>query len=115
MKQWDPSFYNSSSNLQYDVALSIIHAERIPTDAKILDVGCGSGKITHYLSQLTPSGDVKGIDLDEKMVAYAKAHNASAIRYPISVASSIEREFNKVLSLNISAAVFMTISFFVTS
>ena len=78
MKQWDPSFYNSSSNLQYDVALSIIHAERIPTDAKILDVGCGSGKITHYLSQLTPSGDVKVIDLEEKMVAYAKAHNPSA-------------------------------------
>lgn len=44
---------------------------------KILDVGCGSGKASSILFELSkPKGEVLGIDFSKKRVAYARKHYA---------------------------------------
>lgn len=42
------------------------------TDSRILDVGCGSGRVSHLLSER--GFDVTGIDVSEPLVAQARAH-----------------------------------------
>ena len=44
---------------------------------KILDVGCGSGKTSSILFELSkPKGEVLGIDFSKERVAYAREHYA---------------------------------------
>lgn len=38
-------------------------AERLPTDARVLDVGCGSGDLALLLMQLRPDVTIEGIDV----------------------------------------------------
>lgn len=43
--------------------LAQLIAERLPADARILDVGCGSGDLAALLMQLRPDVTVEGIDV----------------------------------------------------
>jgi SAM-dependent methyltransferase len=52
----------------------------IPTDADILDVGCGGGANIRKLLKLSPNGTVKGIDYSEISVEMARKVNAKEIQ-----------------------------------
>ena len=63
-----------------------MHYHRVIVDAipggceRALDVGCGTGALTHRLKQLVPH--VTGIDRDERSIQLARAHpGATGIRY----------------------------------
>ena len=71
-KEWKASDYASNSKGQAVWAHELIEKMALKGDESILDVGCGDGKITNTLSQLT-NGEVVGIDFSSDMVAYAKA------------------------------------------
>lgn len=45
---------------------------------RILDVGCGDGKITARLAAAVPQGAVTGVDSSADMIAHARAHHAKA-------------------------------------
>lgn len=44
-------------------------------DASILEIGCGPGNITKYLSNKRADFKIEGIDISPNMVALAKANN----------------------------------------
>jgi len=59
-------------NLSHDMFFS----EMIPflkKDAKILDVGCGTGKLAFRLSNITKGVEIHGVDLSKDMIKKAKA------------------------------------------
>ena len=44
---------------------------------RVLDVGCGTGKITSILHELIqPGGEILGVDYSEERIRYAKQHYA---------------------------------------
>ena len=47
-------------------------AERLAAGLRLLDVGCGRGRILHRLAQLFPRSRFQGIDLSEEAIAYAR-------------------------------------------
>ena len=47
--------------------------EGIPQDATVLDVGCGTGRVTESLLALVPNGRVLALDASAEMVALARA------------------------------------------
>ena len=47
-------------------------AERLGAGLRMLDVGCGRGRIVHRLAQLFPASRFTGIDLSEEAIAYAR-------------------------------------------
>ena len=79
------AFYENFKNLRAselnfnDVIETPIITKMLPdlSGKKILDIGCGMGQ---HAMQYAKSGaaSVLGIDISEKMLAYAKAHNAAA-------------------------------------
>jgi ubiquinone/menaquinone biosynthesis C-methylase UbiE len=44
---------------------------RVPADARVLDVGCGSGWATRLLAQYAMNGRVTGIDISDEMIRVA--------------------------------------------
>lgn len=50
----------------------------IQKNAKILEIGCGPGNITHYLLKIRPDFNIIGIDVAPKMVELAKKNNPTA-------------------------------------
>jgi 2-polyprenyl-3-methyl-5-hydroxy-6-metoxy-1,4-benzoquinol methylase len=50
--------------------------ERLATGVRVLDVGCGRGRILHRLAALFPRSRFTGIDLSEDAIGYARAEAA---------------------------------------
>lgn len=70
--RWDPIDYEKNSDFQYQSAMAELEQLAIQSNQKILDIGCGSGKITAALATRVQAGKVTGLDLSRKMVQYAK-------------------------------------------
>lgn len=73
-KIWNPEDYNRQSVLQYNTAMSMLNTLTLRGDEKILDVGCGTGRITFQIAKerLNPSGKIVGIDINDRMITFAK-------------------------------------------
>jgi trans-aconitate 2-methyltransferase len=70
---WDASTYDSSSEPQQAWASEVLgRIEGIAPDATVLDVGCGTGRVTEALLALVPRGRVLALDASADMVALAR-------------------------------------------
>ena len=70
---WDAHAYDVSSTPQQAWASEVMaRLDGIPPDATVLDVGCGTGRVTESLLALVPHGRVLAIDASEEMVALAR-------------------------------------------
>ncbi|MCQ1535897.1 class I SAM-dependent methyltransferase [Methanosarcina sp. KYL-1] len=68
MQPWDPEIYASSSSARKNRGLELIRKLSIRREEKVLDVGCGDGKLSNEVAGNLPEGSVPGIDLSEWMV-----------------------------------------------
>lgn len=69
--------YDNVSDGQYANGLKLIQDLKIKPGQNILDIGCGTGRLTFYAgSLLSPSGTITGIDPSEERITIAKKHAA---------------------------------------
>jgi trans-aconitate 2-methyltransferase len=47
---------------------------------RVLDVGCGDGKITAEVATRVPRGEVLGVDASQDMITFASSHFGPAVR-----------------------------------
>lgn len=70
---WDARTYDQSSEPQQAWASEVLaRLEGIAPDATVLDVGCGTGRVTEALLALVPRGRVLALDASADMVALAR-------------------------------------------
>ncbi len=70
---WDARTYDQTSEPQQAWASEVLaRLEGIPQDASVLDIGCGTGRVTEALLALVPRGRVLAIDASGDMVALAR-------------------------------------------
>jgi trans-aconitate 2-methyltransferase len=70
---WDARTYDRSSEPQQSWASEVLaRLEGIAQDATVLDVGCGTGRVTEALAALVPRGRVLAVDASPDMVAHAR-------------------------------------------
>jgi trans-aconitate 2-methyltransferase len=70
---WDAGSYDRSSEPQQSWAIDVL--ERLgglAPDATVLDVGCGTGRVTEALLTLVPEGRVMALDASQDMVTLAR-------------------------------------------
>jgi trans-aconitate 2-methyltransferase len=70
---WDARTYDESSGPQQAWASDVLaRLEGVAPDATVLDVGCGTGRVTEALLALVPRGRVLAIDASAEMVELAR-------------------------------------------
>ncbi len=70
---WDARTYDTSSQPQQAWGSEVVgRLSGIAPDATLLDVGCGTGRVTESLLDLVPRGRVLAIDASAEMVALAR-------------------------------------------
>jgi trans-aconitate methyltransferase len=81
MHHWDPGDYARNSQAQEQWAEQLITGLEMNGRERVLDIGCGDGRITAGLAGRADQGWVVGADLSSDMVRYAASHHPPA-RYP---------------------------------
>ena len=70
---WYAGAYDRSSEPQQAWAVDVLERlERLAPDATVLDVGCGTGRVTEALLALVPQGRVLALDASQEMVQLAR-------------------------------------------
>src|SRR5436853_4853106 len=67
---------------------------RITPDARVLDVGCGSGWATRLLAEYAFNGRVTGIDISDEMVRLARESSRSSANVDFESVSAEQLPFN---------------------
>ncbi|MHA1649572.1 MAG: class I SAM-dependent methyltransferase [Candidatus Helarchaeota archaeon] len=71
MDSWDSEFYDSKSDVQFKLGLKTIDLLNVRDGEKILDIGCGTGRLTLELAKRAPNGLIIGIDSNLNMITKA--------------------------------------------
>lgn len=72
MVKWNAQDYHRHSAAQFAWAQELIGKLDLTGTERVLDIGCGDGKVTAEIKQLVPDGGVVGVDKSEEMVRFAK-------------------------------------------
>uniref|UniRef100_B8HU85 Methyltransferase type 11 n=1 Tax=Cyanothece sp. (strain PCC 7425 / ATCC 29141) TaxID=395961 RepID=B8HU85_CYAP4 len=106
MTEWDAGAYHRESSLQEAMATEQLARLKLSGTERVLDIGCGDGRITAAISARLPAGSILGVDPSERMIQFA-AHNSGAPLPPnlqFAVADvrqlGFENQFDLVLSFN---------------
>lgn len=70
--RWDGEHYVNNSSLQYRWATAFIQKLQLQGHEKILDIGCGDGRISAMIAQSVSNGEVVGVDSSESMLQAAR-------------------------------------------
>ena len=65
--------YDEVSTPQYEMGCQFINELKISLGAKVLDMGCGTGNLTKYITDIVgPDGEVAGVDPDASRIKIAE-------------------------------------------
>lgn len=105
MHKWDPADYEKSSSAQYRWAMDLVSRLDLRGDERVLDIGCGDGKITAQLASRLPRGEVLGIDLSKDMIDFARK------KYPPESFTNLEFQWGDANQLDFSEEFDLVVSF----
>jgi len=72
MREWNAETYHRVSNPQFDWGVVVLDRLPLRGDEIVLDIGCGTGRLTEKLLQRLPRGRVLAIDLSSNMLQVAR-------------------------------------------
>src|SRR6185503_1458567 len=69
--EWNAGAYHRVSDPQFQWGLRVLERLRLRGTERVLDAGCGTGRLTRVLAERVPKGVVVACDLSENMVRAA--------------------------------------------
>jgi trans-aconitate 2-methyltransferase len=105
MTEWDAAGYAKRSALQEAMAEEVLSLLHFEGHERVLDVGCGDGRITASIAERLPHGYVIGVDASSDMIAFAREHGVPGhpnLQFEVCDARHLpfRGEFDLVVSFN---------------
>jgi trans-aconitate 2-methyltransferase len=106
MTEWDAAEYVQRSGLQEAMADEVLSLLDLEGQERILDIGCGDGRITAAIAARVPESMVVGVDSSHAMISFASSRFGQSIRpnvrFEIADARNLpfRDEFDLVVSFN---------------
>ncbi len=69
MTEWNAAGYAMIAGLQVAMADEVLGLLTLKGDERVLDLGCGNGKVTATIAARVPQGSVLGVDASAEMIA----------------------------------------------
>jgi trans-aconitate 2-methyltransferase len=102
--KWDGKYYKENSNPQEQTGLKIVDSVVFGGNERVLDLGCGDGRITSYIAKKVPQGSVIGIDVSPNMIQLAKENFAQIPNLSFKIADAatfnLDQKFDYVFSFS---------------
>jgi trans-aconitate 2-methyltransferase len=102
--EWDPAAYGLVNRLQQEVARQALSDLSLRGNERVLDVGCGDGRVTAMIADRLTCGSLVGVDPSEAMVQAAQQRFSGDPRVAIALGTAseltYEAEFDFVCSFN---------------
>jgi trans-aconitate 2-methyltransferase len=70
--EWDATTYDRVANPQARWGLGVLDRLELSGDERVLDAGCGSGRVTEALAERLPNGTVVALDASAAMLTEAR-------------------------------------------
>jgi trans-aconitate 2-methyltransferase len=106
MTEWCASDYSRQSSLQQAMAEEQLALLTLEGGERILDIGCGDGKITAEIASRVPRGSVLGVDPSGDMIKFASSHfdpgHRPNLRFEVADVRNLpyRQEFDLIVSFN---------------
>jgi trans-aconitate 2-methyltransferase len=106
MTEWDAPRYEKIAGLQAAMAAEALSLLDLKGTERVLDLGCGSGKITAEIARRVPEGGVVGVDSSADMIAFASKHFSPAVSPNLHFETvdirrlAFHEEFDLIVSFN---------------
>lgn len=108
MHDWNASVYHRVSNPQLEWGLPVLARLPLAGDELVLDIGCGTGRLTEKLIERLPRGRVVGVDRSANMIATAREYLLPRHRERVTFAQA---DASSLPFAGIADAVFSTATF----
>jgi trans-aconitate 2-methyltransferase len=103
-REWDAKTYDRVSDPQYQWGLEVLDRLELAGDERVMDAGCGSGRVTAKLLERLPNGSVLCVDASESMIEQARETLGDRAEY--LVADLAELEIDRPVDVVFSTATF---------
>jgi trans-aconitate 2-methyltransferase len=103
---WDGDSYKDHSSAQEKGAWQLLKEVTFEGSEKILDIGCGDGKVTAKLASLLPDSKVVGIDASPNMIALCKSLYGGIDNLSFSVGDATNFSFVGAFDVVVSFSTF---------
>lgn len=106
MTEWNADEYTRISELQAAMAEEALALLNLAGSERVLDIGCGDGRITAQIAARVLRGTVIGVDSSSAMIAFASERFGPAVRANLQFETADVRhlpfreEFDLVVSFN---------------
>ena len=80
---WDPDKYNQFAGEREQPFWDLVHLLDPVDSPKVIDLGCGDGRLTAALSESVASSSLLGIDSSTSMIAAAADHASEQVRFEV--------------------------------
>jgi trans-aconitate 2-methyltransferase len=106
MTEWNAPGYARIAGLQEAMAAEVLWLLDLKGNERVLDLGCGNGKVTAEIAARVHEGTVVGVDSSADMIAFASSHFGPAVRPNLRFETAdirrlrFREEFDLVVSFN---------------
>jgi trans-aconitate 2-methyltransferase len=80
---WDPTTYLQFADERSRPFADLTARLRIEDPSRIVDLGCGPGQLTSFLSERWPAAEILGLDSSPEMIEQARSYAGPRLRFAV--------------------------------
>jgi trans-aconitate 2-methyltransferase len=91
---WNPDKYHQFQSQRSAPFYDLLKLVDIRPGLKVVDLGCGTGKLTRHLADTLPDSDVVGLDASPQMLERSKEYVRPGLRFELGKQTELEGEWD---------------------